>query len=215
MITTYKVKDNKPNDQKLTNSHPYLSEDVTMRMTSLPAYKDILIQVDNFKKSEKHVVWTATIMSVAIAAGIVHRNNAGFHVVEFIDTWFIVAAIILAGLFVVALYNQRKINLRASPTKEIALASADILKSYYIDFVEEIRPLVPDENIDLIRVSVFKVLTKAEDRKLKPKEIVLVGFCHYKESVVERSITLGFSNDYRSLTVKKFDQVAPDRTSDF
>lgn len=190
-----------------------LKENVVNRLSNIHAYQDARKDALAFNKQEGLVVAISAVVSIAITAGVVYKKNSSFPIVELIDTWFIVAAAILAVLFVVALFSRKELTVRIEPVKNIAIESEDVLKSYFVDFVKEQVTLDNDQDCGLDRVSEFKVTTKSDNKRLRERDLVISGFCHYKENVVEQSIKLGFTEDYGMLVVKNHDKVVAVRES--
>ena len=191
-----------------------LKENVVNRLRTIRAYQDARNDALAFNKGERRVIAISALVSIAVTTVIVHKKDIGFPVAELIDIWFMVAAAILAALFVVALFSRKKLDERVKPVKNIAIEATDVLKSYFVDFVKEQVTLEDNQDAVLGRISEFKVTTRADDKRLRERDVKLSGFCHYKESVVEQSVILTFSDDYALLTVKHSDQVVAARNTD-
>lgn len=191
------------------NGHAYtvLRENVAERLTNIVSYQEVRNEVIAFNKSERQLVMMNALASIVITAATTLNKGSEFQIIDYINTWFIVAASMLVILFFVALYSRKSAEERLAPIKKIADGASDALKSYFIDFVEAVDFLDDERNGDLQRVSEFKVSTKGDNKKLAEKEFELSGFCHYKDSVVEHRVNLIFNADYSTLTVKNYDKV--------
>ena len=199
-------------NQKSANT--FLMENVVSRLGSIRAYQDARSNALAFNKGERRTIAVSAAASLAITTGILHKKGDGIQVGSFIDTWFIVAAGVLAVLFVIALFSRKKLVERIAPVKNISIEAEDVLKSYFVDFVKEQVVLDDDKEAVLGRISQFKTITKADDKRLGERDIVLSGFCHYRKNVVEQSITLAFANDYTNLSVKHYDRVVAVKNND-
>lgn len=204
------------NNTEIKNQKPattLLMGNAVNRFSSIRAYRDARNNALAFNKGERRTIAVSAVASLAITTAILHKKGDGIQFGNFIDTWFIVAAGVLALLFVIALFSRKKLDERITPVKNIATEAEDVLRSYFVDFAKEQIALDDDQDCVLGRISEFKAITRVDEKRLGERDILLSGFCHYRENVVEQSIILVFTKNYAKLSVKHYDQVVAVRNN--